>query len=76
MQDLIERGLKSAIVLENNCVTSLRIFSSLEKEDFSDMSLKLGHRREMLRWWKALTISEKEIESTVNTDTRSRKKTT
>ena len=57
-QELIERGLKSVIpVLEDNGVTSLRIFSSLEKEDFADMSLKLGHRREMVRWWKSYTNS-------------------
>ena len=76
-QELLERGLKSAIpVLEDNGVTSLRIFSKLEEQDFVAMPIKLGHRRELLHWWKSFANSDRGEENKVKTDTRSRKQQT
>jgi len=54
-RELFERGLKGVVsVLEDNGISSLSIFAKLEEEDFSALSLKLGHRREMLHWWRSL----------------------
>jgi len=61
-QDLLERGLKSSIpVLVDNGVTSMRIFSKLEEEEFAAVPFKLGHRRELLHWWKSLTADSETV---------------
>jgi len=53
--ELFERGLKGVVsVLEDNGISTLSIFAKLEEEDFSAMSLKPGHWREMLHWWRSL----------------------
>ena len=59
-RELIQRGLANVIpVLEDHGITSLSILAKLEEEDFRSMPLKLGHRREMLHWWKSLPAPAK-----------------
>ena len=60
--ELNQRGLQVVIpVLEDNGVTSLDTFAALEEEDFSDMQLKLGHRRKLVNWWRLFVNSKSDI---------------